>query len=98
VKAQLRDKALHKTEEVKNKYWLASSKSVTVYKQDGTVFCFIPGIRVMAKHFKRDHKNNNKAIKPKFIQDALYVKLDDSHFFKLVLLEIFRGENMIDSC
>ena len=49
----------------------------------------------MAKHFKRDHKNKNKAIKPKFIQDALYVKLpvgnlDDSHFFKLVPLEIFR--------
>jgi hypothetical protein len=52
----------------------------------------------MAKHFKRDHKNKNKAIKPKFIQDKLYEKLDDSHFFKLVLLEIFRGENMIDSC
>jgi hypothetical protein len=38
VKAQLRDRALNRTEEVKNKYRLASSKQVTVYKQDGTVY------------------------------------------------------------
>jgi len=38
VKAQLRNRALNRTEEVKNKYRLASSKQVTVYKQDGTVY------------------------------------------------------------
>jgi len=88
VKAQLREKALNRTlvldwpkaraEEVKNKYRMASSKPVTVYKQDGTIYASFPGIRVMAKHFQCDHKTINKAIQNKSLfKKQFYVKLDD---------------------
>jgi group I intron endonuclease len=77
VKAQLREKALNRTEEVKNKYRMASSKPVTVYKQDGTFYASFPGIRVMAKHFQCDHKTINKAILNNTFKKQFYVKLDD---------------------
>jgi NUMOD1 domain len=67
---------------------MTSSKPVTVFKQDGTVYASFPGIRVMAKHFQCDHKTINKAIQnntlvldcPKaraLFKKQSYVKLDD---------------------
>ena len=77
VKAQLREKALNRTDEVKNKYRLASSKPVTVYYQDKTVYMKFSGIRVMAKHFRCDHKTINKVIDTdKLFKKQWYVKLD----------------------
>jgi len=76
----LREKALNRTDEVKNKYsprgWatpdqgvrgaaprgLASSKPVTAYHKDGTVFMKLTGIRIIAKYFGCDHKTINKFI------------------------------------
>ena len=77
VKTKLREKALNRTEEVKNKYRLASSKPVTVYNQDGTVYMKFSGIRVMAKYFGCDHKTINKVINTdKLFKKQWYVKLD----------------------
>lgn len=77
VKAQLREKALNRTDEVKNKYRLASSKPVTLYNHDGTVYMKFTGIRIMAKHFKCDHKTINKFINAdKLFRNEWYVKLD----------------------
>jgi hypothetical protein len=68
---------LNRTDEVKNKYRLASSKPVTVYNQDGTVFIKFTGIRVMAKYFECDHKTINKIIDTnKLFKNKWYVKLD----------------------
>lgn len=79
VKTLIKEKALNRTDEVKNKYRLASSKPVTVYNQDGTVYAEFSGIRIMAKHFKCDHKTINKAIKTeKLFKQQWYVKLNQS--------------------
>jgi group I intron endonuclease len=78
VKTLIREKALNRTEEIKNKYRLASSKPVTVYNQDGTIYAKFLGIRVMAKHFKCDHKTINKVINTdKLFKKQWYVKLDN---------------------
>lgn len=96
VKTQLREKALNRSDEVKNKYRLAegpsaplpggqsgpraSSKPVTVYNQDGTVYMKFSGIRVMAKHFGCDHKTINKVIDTdKLFKKQWYVKLDKTN-------------------
>ena len=77
VKAKLREKALNRSDEVKNKYRLASSKPVTVYNLDGTIYMKFSGIRVMAKHFGCDHKTINKVIDTdKLFKKQWYVKLD----------------------
>lgn len=77
VKALMREKALNRTDEVKNKYRLASSKPVTVYNKDGSVYMKYTGIRIMAKHFKCDHKTINKFINTdKLFRNEWYVKLD----------------------
>jgi group I intron endonuclease len=62
VKLLIKEKALNRTDEVKHKYRLASSKSVTAYNKDSTVFMKFTGIRVMAQHFQCDHKTINKYI------------------------------------
>jgi glutathionyl-hydroquinone reductase len=71
------EKALNRTDEVKQKYRLASSKSVIAYNKDSTVFIKFTGIRVMAQHFQCDHKTINKYInKDKFFRNEWYIKLD----------------------
>ena len=78
VKNLIREKALNRTDEIKNKYRLTSSKPVTIYNTDGTVYATFSGIRVMAKNFKCDHKSINKAIKNKSLfKNQWYVKLDN---------------------
>ncbi len=80
VKTQLREKVLNRSDEVKNKYRLSSSKPVTVYNQDGTVYMKFSGIRVMAKSFECDHKTINKVIDTdKLFQKQWYVKLDKTN-------------------
>jgi group I intron endonuclease len=77
VKILMREKALNRSDEVKQKYQLASSKSVTLYNKDGTVYMKFEGIRVMAKHFGCDHKTINKFINSdKLFKKQWYVKLD----------------------
>jgi len=78
VKNLIREKALNRTDEIKNKFRLTSSKPVTIYNPDGTVYAIFLGIRVMANNFKCDHKTINKAIKNKFLfKNQWYVKLDN---------------------
>jgi group I intron endonuclease len=77
VKLLIKEKALNRTDEVKHKYRLASSKSVTAYNKDSTVFMKFTGIRVMAQHFQCDHKTINKYInKDKLFRNEWYIKLD----------------------
>ena len=77
VKLLMKEKALNRTDEVKHKYRLASSKSVTAYNKDSTVFMKFTGIRVMAQHFQCDHKIINKYInKDKLFRNEWYIKLD----------------------
>lgn len=77
VKALIREKALSRSEEVKNKYRLASSKPVTLYNVDGSVYMKFEGIRLMAKHFGCDHKTINKYIKSgELFKKQWYVGLD----------------------
>lgn len=63
VRALIRESALNRSEEVKNKYRVASSKPVTLYNVDGSVYMKFEGIRLMSKHFECDHKTINKYIK-----------------------------------
>lgn len=80
IKAKLREKALNRSDEVRNKYRLASSKPVTVYNLDGTVYMKFSGIRVMAKHFGCDHKTINKVIDTdKLFKKQWYIKLDKNN-------------------
>jgi group I intron endonuclease len=77
VKSLMREAALNRSDEVKQKYRLASSKPVTLYNEDGTVYMKFEGIRVMAKHFGCDHKTINKFINSgKLFKKQWYVKLD----------------------
>jgi hypothetical protein len=77
VKALMREKALSRSEEVKNKYRVASSKPVTLYNVDGSVYMKFEGIRLMSKHFECDHKTINKHIKSgELFKKQWYVKLD----------------------
>ena len=77
VKTLIREKALNRSDEVKQKYRLASSKPVTLYNEDGTVYMKFEGIRVMAKHFGCDYKTINKFINSeKLFKKQWYVKLD----------------------
>jgi group I intron endonuclease len=78
VKAQLRQHALNRSEELKNKFKYSSLKPVTVYNQDGTIYMKFPGITFMAKHFGCDRKTINKAINTnKLFKKQWYVKLDN---------------------
>ena len=73
----MREKVLNRSDEVKQKYRLASSKPVTLYNEDGKVYIKFEGIRVMAKHFGCDHKTINKFIKSgELFKKQWYVKLD----------------------
>jgi hypothetical protein len=75
VKTLMREKALNRSDEVKNKYRLASSKPVTLYNMDGTVYMKFEGIRLMAKYLKCDHKTINKFIKSgELFKKQWYVK------------------------
>ncbi|CAO3683357.1 unnamed protein product [Rhizopus stolonifer] len=77
VKTLLREKALNRSEEVKNKYRLASLKSVTLYNIDGSVYTKFDGVRLTAKHFGCDHKTINKYIKSgELFKKQWYIKLD----------------------
>ena len=77
VRSLMREAALNRSDEVKQKYRLASSKPVTLYNEDGTVYMNFEGIRVMAKHFGCDHKTINKFINSdKLFKKQWYVKLD----------------------
>jgi group I intron endonuclease len=77
VKSLMREAALNRSDEVKQKYRLASSKPVTLYNNDGTVYTKFEGIRVMAKHFGCDHKTINKFINSdKLFKKQWYVRLD----------------------
>jgi len=77
VKPLLREKALNRSEEVKNKYRLASLKSVTLYNIDGSVYTKFDGVRLTAKHFGCDHKTINKYIKSgELFKKQWYIKLD----------------------
>ena len=77
VKYLMREAALNRSDEVKQKYRLASSKPVTLYNEDGTVYMNFEGIRVMAKHFGCDHKTIKKFINSdKLFKKQWYVKLD----------------------
>lgn len=77
VKTLMREKALNRSDEVKQKYRLASSKPVTLYNEDGTVYMKFEGIRVLAKYFGCDHKTINKFIKSgELFKKQWYVKLD----------------------
>ena len=77
VRNLIREKALNRSEEVKNKYRLASSKPVTLYSIDGSVYMKFGDIRLMAKHFGCDHKTINKYIKSgELFKRLWYVKLD----------------------
>lgn len=77
VKALIKEKALNRSEEVKNKYRLASSKPVTLYNIDGSIYMKFGGIRLMAKYFECDHKTINKYIKSgKIFKNQWYIKLD----------------------
>lgn len=62
VRTLMREKALSRSDEVKNKYRLASSKPVTLYNEDGSVYMKFEGVRLVAKHFGCDHKTINKYI------------------------------------
>lgn len=77
IKSLIRERALNKTEEIKNKYRLASYKSVRVYNQDGTIYMEFPGIYLMAKHFKCDYKTIKKVVNTdKLFKKQWYVKSD----------------------
>jgi hypothetical protein len=77
VKSLMREAALNRSDEIKQKYRLASSKPVTLYNEDGTVYIKFEGIRIMAKHFECDHKTINKFINSeKLFKKQWYVKLD----------------------
>lgn len=77
VRLLLREKALNRTDEVKNKYRLASSKPVTAYNKDSTVFIRFTGIRIMAQHFECDHKTISKYIdSDKLFRNEWYIKLE----------------------
>jgi len=79
VKLLMREKALNRTDEVKNKYKLASSKPVTVYHKDGTVFMKFTGIRIMAQYFQCDHKTINKCIDTNTLfRNEWYIRLDNN--------------------
>ena len=57
---------------------MASSKAVTIYNPDGTLYATFSGIRIMAKNFKCDHKTINKAIKNKSLfKNQWSLKLDN---------------------
>lgn len=109
--ALIREKALSRSDEVKNKYRLArrgeapkkrkpplgqekvltflappcicrcaadaSSKPVTLYNENGSVYIKFEGIRLMVKHFGCDHKTINKYIKSgEIFKKQWYIKLD----------------------
>jgi group I intron endonuclease len=77
VKSLMREAALNRSDEIKQKYRLASSKPVTLYNEDGTVYMKFEGIKIMAKHFGCDHKTINKFINSeKLFKKQWYVKLD----------------------
>lgn len=77
VKALLREKALNRSEEVKNKYRLAASKPVTLYNTDGSVYMKFGGVRLTAKYFECDHKTINKYVKSgELFKNKWYIKLD----------------------
>ncbi|KAG2191218.1 hypothetical protein INT47_007958 [Mucor saturninus] len=63
VKTLMQEKALSRSDEVKNKYKLAFSKPVTLYNEDGSVYMKFGGVKLAAKHFGCDHKTINKFIK-----------------------------------
>jgi group I intron endonuclease len=77
VRTLMREKALSRSDEVKNKYRLASSKPVTLYNEDGSVYMKFEGVRLVAKHFGCDHKTINKYIASgELFKKQWYVKLD----------------------
>lgn len=77
VRTLMREKALSRSNEVKNKYRLASSKPVTLYNEDGSVYMKFEGVRLVAKHFGCDHKTINKYIASgELFKKQWYVKLD----------------------
>lgn len=77
VRTLIREKALNRSDEVKNKYRLASSKPVTFYNEDSSVYMKFEGVRLAAKHFGCDHKTINKLIASgKLFKKQWYVKLD----------------------
>jgi group I intron endonuclease len=77
VKALIREKALNRSEEVKNKYRLASSKTVTLYNEDGTVYTQFVSIIEMGKYFECDRKTIYTYIQlGKLFKNKWYIKLD----------------------
>lgn len=78
VRLLLREKALNRTDEVKNKYRLASSKPVTASNKDGTVFMRFTGIRIMAQHFECDPKTIRKFIEnEKLFRNEWSIRLEE---------------------
>jgi len=77
VRTLMREKALNRSDEVKNKYRLAFSKPVTLYNSDGSIYMKFGGVRLVAKHFGCDHKTINKYIASgELFKKQWYVKLD----------------------
>lgn len=79
TKMLIREKALNRSKEYKNKISKSLSKPVVLYNLDWTIYKSFPGLSVMAKDFKCEIRTINKAIKNNSIfKKQWYVKFDDT--------------------
>lgn len=79
TKMLIREKALNRGDDFKDKLRKAFSKPVILYNLDNSVYKTFPGLNVMAKHFKCDTRTINNAINNNSLfKKQWYVKFDIS--------------------
>jgi group I intron endonuclease len=78
TKMLMREKALNRGDEFKDKLRKAFSKPVILYNLDQSVYKTFPGLYVMAEQFKCDTRTINKVIKNNSLfKKQWYVKFED---------------------
>lgn len=79
TKMLIREKALNRGDEFKDKLRKAFSKPVILYNLDLSVYKTFPGLYVMAEYFKCDTRTINKAINNNSLfKKQWYIKFKDT--------------------